>query len=266
MTQRVHPNLLRSYILKDLNSDRNESMRLAVISDIHANLDALEQVMMDIRRSKVDHVICLGDNIGYGPDPDPVVTMINDLNIPSVIGNHELAVTDQAYLTWFNRSARRSLLLTREWLSDKTIKFISELKPSLTLFDCRFVHGFPPDSATIYLFQVSAEKLQRTFKQIKERICFVGHTHRLEIIEFNGDIITRIPLAKNIINLNGNHRYIINAGSVGQPRDGNNHAKYIIWDSEKDHIEVKYISYDIASVFDKIIEAGLPKEHAIRLL
>lgn len=253
-------------ILKDLNSDRNESMRLAVISDIHANLEALQQVLIDIDGSNIDRVVCLGDNIGYGPDPEPVVTAINDLNIPSVIGNHELAVTDPTYLTWFNPLARKSLLLTRELLSDKTIQFISELKPFLTLFECRFVHGFPPDSATIYLFQVSGEELQRTFNQIKERICFVGHTHRLEIIEFNGDIITRSPLAKKIINLNRDHRYIINAGSVGQPRDGNNHAKYVVWDSEEDNIEVKYIPYDIASVFDKIIEAGLPKKHAVRLL
>lgn len=241
-------------------------MRIAVISDIHANLEALEQVFIDIDGSDVDRVFCLGDIIGYGPEPEQVVAMINDHHIPSILGNHELAVIDQNYLTWFNPLARRSLLKTMEMLSEKTINFISKLKPFMIYDEYRFVHGFPPDSATTYLFQVSGEELQYAFKQIKERICFIGHTHRLEVIELKGDIITRIPLVKSIINLNRDNRYIINAGSVGQPRDGDNHAKYIILDTEKNSIEVKFIPYDIASVVNKIIKAGLPTQHAIRLL
>ncbi len=241
-------------------------MRVAVISDIHANLEALKQVLFDIGRSNVDSVICLGDTIGYGPDPDPVVTMIKDLEIPCVMGNHEQAVTDQNYLQWFNPLARKSLLRTIELLSGNVINFISELKPFLIHHDCRFVHGFPPDSATTYLFQVSEDQMQDAFKQLKERICFIGHTHLLQIIDFNGTGIARTPLTQSVVNLNRKNQYIINIGSVGQPRDGNNHAKYVIWDTSEDTLQVKFIPYDMVSVFNKMIAAGLPLSHAFSLL
>jgi len=151
-------------------------------------------------------------------------------------------------------------------LSEETIRFIYGLKPFMIYDEYRFVHGFPPDSATTYLFQVAEDELLHTFNQMKERICFLGHTHRLEIIGFNGRSITRSRLTQNVINLNSADRYIVNTGSVGQPRDGDNHAKYVILDTGKNSIEVKFIPYDIASVVNKIIEAGLPTEHAVRLL
>jgi predicted phosphodiesterase len=240
-------------------------MRIAVISDIHANLEALEQVLVDIDGSNIDRVVCLGDCIGYGPEPEQVIAMINDHHIPSILGNHELAVIDQNYLAWFNPLARRSLLKTIEMLSSKTVNFISKLKPFMIYDSYRFVHGFPPDSATTYLFQIAEDELLQTIKEMKEKICFIGHTHQLEIIDFNGRSVTRSPLYQSVVNLNSADRYIINIGSVGQPRDGDNSAKYIILDTEKNSIEVKFIPYDIASVVNKIIEAGLPAEHAIRL-
>ena len=237
-----------------------------MISDIHGNLEAFKQVLMDIGKSDIDDMICLGDNIGYGPEPEQVVDMIKDHNIQTVMGNHELAVIDQNYLSLFNPLARKSLLKTIELLSEETINFISGLQPFLNRYECRFVHGFPPDSAAMYLFQVPEDELLLTFKQMKERICFLGHTHRLEIIDFNGQIVTRAPLTESITSLDSDHKYIINIGSVGQPRDGNNCAKYVIWDTLNDNIEVKFIPYDIVSVIEKIIAAGLPIEHAVRLL
>jgi len=253
-------------LIKCHKNDRVYVMRMAVISDIHGNLEAFKQVLMDIEKSDIDDMICLGDNIGYGPEPEQVVAMIKDHNIPTVMGNHELAVINQNCLSLFNPLARKSLLKTIKLLSEETINFISGLKPFLIRYDCRFVHGFPPDSATMYLFQASEDELLLTFKQMKERICFLGHTHRLEIIDFNGQIITSAPLTKSITSLDRDRQYIINIGSVGQPRDGNNCAKYVIWDSSNDNIEVRFIPYDIVSVIDKIISAGLPIEHAVRLL
>ena len=241
-------------------------MRLAVISDIHANLEAFRQVLIDIGKSNIDNMICLGDNIGYGPDPEQVVAMIKAHNIQTVMGNHELAVIDKNYLSLFNPLARKSLLKTIDLLSEETMNFISGLEPFLIQYECRFVHGFPPNSATMYLFQVSEDELLLTFKKMAERICFLGHTHRLEIIDFDGQIVSHTPLYRRIISLDRDHQYIINIGSVGQPRDGNSCAKYVIWDSLNNTIEVKFIPYDIASVVNKIIEAGLPMEHAIRLL
>ncbi|UCG80249.1 MAG: metallophosphoesterase, partial [Desulfobacterales bacterium] len=105
-------------------------MRLAIISDIHGNLEAFKEVLADIDQSKVDEIASLGDNIGYGPEPEEVVQLIRKHNIPSVMGNHELAVSDTRYLDWMNPSARQSLVMTRHLLSPDTLDYIDTLKPS----------------------------------------------------------------------------------------------------------------------------------------
>jgi predicted phosphodiesterase len=116
------------------------------------------------------------------------------------------------------------------------------------------------------MFEISNVKTKEIFGQYKERLCFTGHTHNPEIVEFDGDFVVRTLLKKGTTNLDKGKRYIINAGSVGQPRDINNKAKYVIWDTENDSIEVKHISYDIESVASKIIMAGLPSINATRLM
>ena len=241
-------------------------MRLAVISDIHGNLDAFQQVLIDIENSSIDTVISLGDNIGYGPEPEEVVQLIRNRNIPSVMGNHELALFDRNYLSWFNSVARTSLVKTFEMLSQNSIQFIFGLGLYISNFNCRFVHGFPPDSPTTYLFEASEVRLKHTFENMQEKLCFVGHTHTLEIIGYDGQSVSHIPINKEKTHLDPKHRYIINTGSVGQPRDGNNRAKYVIWDASEDVIEMRFIPYDIHAVVKKITDAGLPEVHASRLL
>ena len=240
-------------------------MRLAVISDIHSNYEAFQQVMRDIDASQVDAVISLGDNIGYGPEPERVVQDIKARNIPTVQGNHELAMKDDEYLHWFNPAARRSLIKTRSLLSQTSIRFVSQLDPVLTAYECRFVHGFPPDSPLIYMFQVSDGRKQQVLEKALERICFIGHTHTLDIIGFDGHRIECENLPEGVTCLDEKKKYIINIGSVGQPRDADNKAKYVIWDSSADTIDLRFIGYDIAAVVQKIQDAGLPEEHAQRL-
>ena len=240
-------------------------MKTAIISDIHGNYDAFRKVIEDIEKSRVDRVISLGDNIGYGPESDRVVREIIARDIPSVQGNHELAVKDKKYLSWFNPVARKSLIKTRDLLSASTIQFIAELEPFLIVDDCRCVHGFPPDSPLIYMFQASERHKKEIFEQIPERLSFIGHTHTLEIIGYDGKNMVCHDLAEGVIHLERDKKYIINIGSVGQPRDNSNDAKYVIWDSSADTIDVRFVSYDIAAVVQKIIDAGLPEEHAKRL-
>jgi predicted phosphodiesterase len=240
-------------------------MQIAIISDIHGNLEALHAVAADIKAQSVDTILSLGDNIGYGPDPMAVIDYIREHTIPSVMGNHEMATVDADYLDWFNPMARRSLEKTIEMLSPKALKFISQLEPVMILDTCRCVHGFPPDSLTTYLFEISIDKLQQAFKAMQDRICFVGHTHILQIISFDGERITYDYLSEGRTALHEAHQYIINIGSVGQPRDGNNNAKYVIFDTEANTIEVRFVPYDIAAVVDKILAAGLPEAHANRL-
>jgi predicted phosphodiesterase len=240
-------------------------MRLAIVSDIHGNMDAFAHVLADITRSDVNDIISLGDNIGYGPEPDLVVKSVQAHNIPSVVGNHELAIVKPKYLDWFNPIARESLIKTIKLLSDQSIRYISKQNSHLVSFGCRFVHGFPPKSALIYMFQVSDHRKKQIFDKLDERICFIGHTHILEKISYDGKTVKYNPLKKGIQRLSKDQKYILNIGSVGQPRDGDNRAKYVIWDSSQNTIEVKYIPYDIATTVKKIRAAGLPDEHAQRL-
>jgi predicted phosphodiesterase len=240
-------------------------MRIAIVSDIHGNMEAFHNVLSDIDRSTIDAIVSLGDNIGYGPEPEHVIEQIRNRNIPSIMGNHELAVADERILEFFNPLARQSIQKTVQLLSHTSIDYVCRLNRSLILHGHRFVHGLPPQSVTTYLFQVGDDKLNDVFKKFEEPLCFVGHTHTLELVAYNGQSVIREPLREGITTLNPDRRYIINCGSVGQPRDLNNNAKYIILDSEHYHLEVRYVPYDISAVVHKILAAGLPKAHADRL-
>jgi predicted phosphodiesterase len=241
-------------------------MRIAVLTDIHGNLEALQAVFKDLDRLSIHTILCLGDLIGYGPDPDAVVLAVRDRGIRSVIGNHELATIDPSHLKWFNPPARDSLRKTAGLLSDASMAFIASLKPSLTAHNCRFVHGFPLDSVSTYAFAVTNNRICKTFMEMPEKVCFIGHTHLLEIIDYDGRDITRGTFFEGITQLSPARQYIINIGSVGQPRDNNHDAKYVIYDTDEMTLELRHVSYDILAVVQKIKAAGLPEVHANRLL
>jgi predicted phosphodiesterase len=239
--------------------------KIAIISDVHGNMEALEQVLADIERLNVDVVISLGDNIGYGPEPDRVIKYMRQHNISSVLGNHELAIIEPNYLSWFNVAAQQSLKKTLTLLSEPSIEFITTMKAYLTDYGCRFVHGFPPDSTLTYLFQVSEGKTKKAIDELPEKRCFIGHTHTLELISCDDQRLEYGVLHEGLNKLDPGRKYIISVGSVGQPRDGDNRSKYVIWNMSNDTLEVRFVVYDIAVVVKKIQDAGLPHEHAERL-
>jgi len=240
-------------------------MKTAILSDIHGNMEAFLSVLKDIDLCRINQIFCLGDCIGYGPEPHKVLKMIKYLNISTVLGNHELAMLKPNFSSWFNPIARESLRKTRKMLKPSEVDQISQFPRFKIHGQCRLVHGFPPDLPRMYLFQASEERLLTTFKKMSESICFLGHTHQLEVIGYDGKRIQRKVLEKESFYLDENYHYIINIGSVGQPRDGNNNAKYVIWDETEKCIEVRYVPYDIASTVAKIKRAGLPKVHGNRL-
>jgi predicted phosphodiesterase len=240
-------------------------MRLAVLSDIHGNLEAFTAVLADLDGEDIDAVLCLGDSIGYGPDPEPVVELVRARAIPSLLGNHELGVVDVKFLPWFNVNAQASLLLTRQILTRGTLDYCRQLPRVLEFEGCLCVHGCPPDSVTTYLFAVNAGRLQRLFAAMAQDLCFVGHTHELELVGFDGTRVARARLTRGTVALDTAHRFIVNVGSVGQPRDGDNHAKYVIWDASRRRLEVRYVPYDIAATAAKIVARGFPRVHAERL-
>ena len=241
-------------------------MKTAIISDIHGNATALEAVLKDIDTCVVDTVISLGDNIGYGPEPEKVIKILSSRKIPSVTGNHELGVTRPNFLPLFNPVARKSIEMTLDMLSENSISLIKKFPNVIVKDDLRFVHGFPPESPTKYLFELTDEEITDTLLQMVERYCFIGHTHDLEILILEKDRLVRLPLEEGIFPLDPKNKYLINSGSVGQPRDGNSQAKYLIWDSETSVLSVRYITYNISDTVKKIYKAGLPEQHALRLM
>lgn len=228
-------------------------------------MDAFIEVQAELTAIGVDETICLGDCVGYGAESEQVVAAVNDLEIPIVMGNHELALVQPKQIKWFNPLARASLEMTRTNLTPEALAIVASWPRSLVRHGSRFVHGFPPDKAKMYLFQAREDHLQRAFTRADERLCFVGHTHDLELISFDGSKIERSPLEAPV-HLKHDCRYIINVGSVGQPRDGGKRAKYVLWDTEEDTLMVGRVTYDNARAAEKIRQAGLPEAHASKLL
>lgn len=242
-------------------------MPTAVIADVHANLAALEAVLSDLGQSNISEIICLGDMIGYGPDPEEVLTELRKQNIIAVMGNHEYALLNAGYYRRLNPDPKSSLDINRAMLSEDSLAYCRTLKTVLTHQGARLVHGCPPRSQTAYLYYPNTDKLSKIFASFSEQICFFGHTHNLSFFELGK------PPEKSLAPLLGHHklrktkRYIINPGSVGQPRDNiNNHAKYLIWDQDESAVIFKSVQYDVTRTVNKLKQNHFPSFNAERLL
>ncbi len=240
-------------------------MKIAIISDIHSNFEAFEKVLDDIQQSIVDKIISLGDNIGYGADPEDIIQAIKKNRIESVLGNHELACIKEDYLTTFNENAKKALLINKKLLSVESLEYIKTFKDYIIYDKCRFVHGLPPDSITRYIQHESKTDLSKIMQTLPEKISFVGHTHHLGLYEYCKGQINIAQLDKKKLNLDNNNSYIVNTGSVGQPRDNSIYAKYIIWDSRAMTIEPRFVTYDNKKAAEKIIKAGIPEIYSQRV-
>jgi predicted phosphodiesterase len=240
-------------------------MKLAVLSDIHGNLEAFQAVLDAIEHLRIDTVISLGDNIGYGPDSEAVVALIRARKIASVLGNHEMAVKNKHNLAWFNPVAQTALAIAQSQLSDASLSWINRLPRYRVTAGLRFVHGAPPDSAFLYLFQLPENKLIQKLAQSDESVCFVGHTHELGIISWDGTRLEKHPPGPGRYVLDPDHKYIINAGSVGQPRDGSAGAKFVLYDTGTRELTVRAVAYPFEKTQRKIIAAGIPRMYAERL-
>jgi predicted phosphodiesterase len=240
-------------------------MLVAILSDIHANYEALCAVVSDFVQINPEKVICLGDLIGYGPDPDEVVQYFRTKGYLSVLGNHEAVLADRRLLRWFNFQAKENSLTTEKMLSEENLMFCQSLPASLQIGDAIFVHGFPPDSSFIYLSRMSESAISSFLQKTDGDLFFVGHTHDLLIFCWDGSQLTKHRFTGEPFALQNGCKYIVNAGSVGQPRDGDNRAKYLIWDTENRYIEVRRVLYDYKKTAKKIVDLGFPMDYAIRL-
>ncbi len=241
-------------------------MRIAILADIHGNYRALQSVLEDLDSEKAEEIVALGDLVGYGPEPEEVVTAFRRRNIISVMGNHELALISQTYLHRLNPDPRKSLDITRRLLSEDSISWISNLRASLVHRGIRLVHGCPPQSITVYLFSPTENRLRRIFSTYPERLCFAGHTHGLDMFQMTAGRLVSTELHAGDYQLDERSRYIILPGSVGQPRDMvNSKAKYAIFDTENNHLQIRAVEYDRAETIRLLHERGFPESNAKRL-
>ena len=241
-------------------------MKVAILSDVHGNFEALKSVYADIQQNDVDHLVCLGDMVGYGPEPEAVVHFVVEKGIAGVVGNHELAILEDERLEDMSDDARASLLITRKLVSAATLAFIGQLPRYIIVNDMRFVHGMPPDSASTYLHWIGHGEIAARMKAVPQRMIFVGHTHRPIGYSFDEIDLEEIFLQEGKTRLRSDSRYIVNVGSVGQPRDGDAHAKYVIYDTDADEVDLRFVDYDIQKTADRIIALGFPTVNARRLV
>ena len=240
-------------------------MKIAIISDIHGNYEALLRVHEDIQKAQVDKIICLGDFVGYGPQPEEVAQFLIQNKIPCVMGNHEKAILNRETLAGFNADAMLSIELTRGLVSKKTMEYISKLPANLIMNNMLFVHGAPPDLVNTYFSRLSDDELTNIFNDMEQQIAFIGHTHDPLCWFYDGKILDFIMLRQGINHLDSKVKNIINVGSVGQPRDGNSDAKYVIFDDAEFTVDLRYVKYDIDKTADLLAKKHFPKYNAERL-
>jgi predicted phosphodiesterase len=240
-------------------------MRVLVISDIHANLTAFEAVLKDA--GTVDEIWCLGDMIGYGPDPNDVVERIRALpNLTAcLLGNHDVALLGDMNFAVFNTEARKSLLWQQANISGSNLAYLRTLpQKTLVKYNVTLAHGSPRDPVWEYILNTLVARLN--FEAFETSYCFVGHSHiqcYFQLDEAKDRIALEISPVNKVVQLTP--RIILNPGSVGQPRDRNPLAAYAIYDPHAETWEPRRVEYDIESVQKRIRAAGLPEKHAARL-
>ncbi len=237
-------------------------MRYLIISDIHSNLAAFEAVLADA--GSFDKVWCLGDMVGYGPDPNECVERLRDLPHICVAGNHDWATLGKLDTEDFNPNAKRVCLWTRKQLSPSNLEYLEALPKSLIEENFTLVHGSPRHPIWEYILNPSIA--QANFEHFDTRFCFVGHTHVPVIYRDNPNQACDVlkPSLDDPLVL-GEDRLIINPGSVGQPRDGDPRASYAVLDSDELALEYRRISYPIETTQARMVEKGLPVRLIIRL-
>ena len=229
-------------------------MRLAVLSDVHANLEALTTALAEVDRLGVDAVVCLGDIVGYGPEPGPCIDLVRERCEVTVLGNHDEAVAFDRRLEYLPEDGQKAVRLHQKLLDADQMAWLQSLPLNVERYDTTLVHASPlePESwarITSYL------ELQAQFSAFHTDVCFVGHSHRPAIV---ADKV-------GVLRVRHGHRYLINVGSVGQPRDRDPRLAFGLFDTETFKYELIRAHYDVARTSSKIRKAGLPDTLSARL-
>jgi len=234
----------------------------AVLGDIHGNLHALEAVLEDLREAGAERVLCVGDIVGYGANPRECVAAVRGLDAEVVAGNHDWAVLDKIGIECFNADARDSVLWTRRRLQEEDFAYLDSIRLVSVLDGITLVHSslFSPEYFD-YMFTLF--DVQLAFNHQQTPICFVGHSHVPAMFTATQPI--NCFLAPEF-ELEQNQKAIVNVGSVGQPRDLDPRACYVLYESERRLVRMRRVEYDVQAAADQIEAAGLPATNAARIL
>lgn len=240
-------------------------MRIAVIADIHSNLEALQAVLERIHALNIDELVCLGDIVGYNANPNECVDILRSEEIQSVLGNHDACASGLEEPYRFNALARRAVFWTRKHLTEENRSFLMDLPREKRRHDCFLFHGSIHDTNRYLLSRGDAEDNFQSLAGLPGavKLGLFGHTHvRTAFIDHRGIISQELPLE---LSLSPEKRYLINPGSVGQPRDGDPRASFLVYDRDARMVLFFRVEYDIKRCQDRILQAGLPPYLAERL-
>ena len=236
--------------------------KILIISDIHSNFEALQAVLQ--AAGSYDSAWCLGDLVGYGPDPNECIDRVRQLpGLKCLIGNHDAAVLGKLDLAAFNPEAFASINWTKTVLTEENFDFLASLPEKTKIDQVTISHGSPRNPIWEYLLDLHT--VVSNFSYFDTPYCFVGHTHIPVYYAYNGNghVDWHVPRPGEPVALT--YQVIANPGSVGQPRDRDPRASFAFYYPDEQRWELRRIEYDISAVQKRILDAGLPQRHAIRL-
>lgn len=239
-------------------------MRIAIIADLHANLEATQAVFRDIDRRVADRVFCLGDSTGYNSQPNEVIDILRERSVPTIMGNHDAAVCGLEDPWFFRDAARRAIEWQAMALREDNRQWLARA-PEQIVFSrtCLGVHGSPSSRDDYMIDWLDAMRQMEYLNGRDINLCFFGHSHRPSFFSEKG---SNQDIGMGTVHeLRPMNRYFINPGAVGQPRDRDNRAAFGMLDTEKMTFEFVRTEYDIDGCARKILQAGLPPELATRL-
>ena len=236
-------------------------MRLAVLSDIHANLAALEAVRLDL--PAVDEVWVLGDIVGYGPQPNEVIAVLQEMGARSVLGNHDGAAIGTVDTSWFNPDAARAIEWTAEVVDENSRAYLAALPEVRVEGELTAVHGSPRDPMWEYI--TGSGVAAANLSAFETRLCLHGHTHVPIVFQSDDGQVEPVAATPGTPVSVSAGRALVNPGSVGQPRDGNPAASYLVLDTDSGSLEFRRVAYDIEATQELMHRAGLPPRLAERL-
>lgn len=231
-------------------------MKIGFFSDVHANWEALSACLKDFEGQGLNKLFFLGDAVGYGADPNLVVEKIEEICEIRILGNHDAAVIGILSPEYFNQYAQKSFFHTRKVIAEENFNILKSFDLTAEFDKFFMVHALPRDPQS-WGYILTLGDAEENFGSFNTQVCLIGHSHRPVIVEKHGDK-RAVQRREETMVLDPDCRYIINVGSVGQPRDGDPRACYMVYDSETDEISYRRVEYDLASAQAKMREANMP--------